>query len=172
MLRRLALGFLVTAAACGGGGSGTQSAATARMSLSSSAFTENATIPSQFTCDGLNESPPLNWSAPPSGTQSIALILEDLDRSFLHWLAYDLPPTQTSVDAGYAPSLTAVNDFNKLGYDGPCPPAREQHRYRFTVLALRTRAQVSGQVSGKSLAHQLQSAPLARGELNGTYKHP
>jgi len=171
-VRRLALALLVTVVACSGGVGAKKTPPAAQMRLSSPGFAENAAIPSQFTCDGLNESPPLNWSAPPSGTQSIALILEDLDRSFLHWLAYDLPPTQTSVDAGYAPSLTAVNDFNKLGYDGPCPPAREQHRYRFTVLALRTRAQVSGQVSGKSLAHQLQSAPLARGELNGTYKHP
>ena len=172
VLRRLAVGLLVTAVACSSGGAGTKKPATAApMTLSSTAFAENAAIPSQFTCDGVNESPPLNWSAPPSGTQSIALILEDLDRSFLHWLAYDLPPTQTSLDAGYVPSLTAVNDFNKLGYDGPCPPAGEQHRYRFTVLALRTRAQATGRVSGKSLERQLvQSGPVGRGELTADYK--
>jgi len=170
VLRRLALGFLVTAAACGGGGSGTQSAATARMSLSSSAFTENATIPSQFTCDGPDRSPPLGWSGVPKGTQSVALILDDLDRSFLHWLVYDFPGSQTHIDAGYTPALAAVNDFGKQGYGGPCPPAGERHRYQFTVLALSRRVQVTGQVSGKTLERQLVRSPLGRGDLTATYQ--
>ncbi len=142
------------------------------MTLTSPAFQANTAIPAEFTCDGPDRSPPLQWSAAPRGTGSIALILEDLDRSFLHWLAYDLPPTQTSVDAGYAPSLVALNDFGKQGYGGPCPPAGEQHHYRFTVLALRGRAQITGTgTPGKALERALlQSAPLARGELTATYK--
>jgi Raf kinase inhibitor-like YbhB/YbcL family protein len=167
------VGLLITAVACSGGGGGTKKTApAARMTLSSPAFAENTAIPSQFTCDGLNVSPPLTWSAPPSGTQSIALILEDLDRSFLHWLVFDLPPTQTSVDAGYAPGSAAVNDFGKQGYGGPCPPAGERHRYRFTVLALMGRNQITGTgTPGKPLERSLiQSGPVGRGELTGTYQ--
>jgi Raf kinase inhibitor-like YbhB/YbcL family protein len=142
------------------------------MTLSSPAFAENTPIPGQFTCDGPNVSPPLAWSAAPSGTQSIALVLEDLDRSLLHWLVFDLPPTQRSVDAGYAPGLAAVNDFGKQGYGGPCPPAGEQHRYRFTVLALRGGNQITGTgTPGKALERALlQSGPMGRGELTGTYQ--
>ena len=42
------------------------------MKITSSAFDEGAMIPSQYTCDGINISPPLNWSDAPEATKSFA----------------------------------------------------------------------------------------------------
>src|SRR5438034_11546686 len=57
--------------------------------LSSPAFSEGATIPRQYTCDGQGMSPPLQWTIPPPGTQSLALVVEDPDApagTFIHWV--------------------------------------------------------------------------------------
>src|SRR5438105_5719467 len=48
-------------------------------SLRSSAFSKGEPIPAKYTADGENLSPPLEWSDPPAGTKSFALIVEDPD---------------------------------------------------------------------------------------------
>src|SRR5262245_4113201 len=45
--------------------------------ITSSAFKEKAPIPSKYTCDGANISPPLQWAGVPSGTKSLVLIVDD-----------------------------------------------------------------------------------------------
>jgi len=49
------------------------------MKLSSSAFDDNGTIPSEYTCDGADVSPPLFFSNIPENTKSLALIMDDPD---------------------------------------------------------------------------------------------
>jgi hypothetical protein len=89
-------------------------------------------FPASFTCNGANISPALSWSAPPSATKSMALILNDPDApggSFVHWVLFDLPPTITSLPAAVPVtrqlpdgSRQGRNDFGDIGYGGPCPP--------------------------------------------------
>ncbi len=144
------------------------------MKLESTAFTENEMIPSLYTCDGQDISPELSWDAPPTGTQSLALIVDDPDapgQTFVHWVLYDIPPevNQLPKSVSAEPTLSAggtqgKNDFDNLGYGGPCPPSGV-HRYFFKLYALdrelglkpgATKAQLEAAMSG----HILGSAEL------------
>src|SRR5690606_42080587 len=63
-------------------------------SLKSPSFQNDQPIPPRYTADGDNLSPPLEWSEPPPGTQSFALIVEDPDAPsgvFRHWGGYTIP---------------------------------------------------------------------------------
>src|SRR6185437_3021384 len=70
------------------------SSQTAGFTLTSTAFTEGAAIPSRFTCDGAGTAPPLAWTGAPSGTKSFALIADDPDApdpkapkvTWVHWV--------------------------------------------------------------------------------------
>ncbi len=117
------------------------------MEIRSEAFDHNSPIPIKYTCEGEDISPPLFWSKGPTGTRSYVIICDDPDAPrgiFHHWGAYDIPADETSVLEGVAPRTEdygikqAENDFNNIGYGGPCPPhGDEPHRYRFRVLALK-----------------------------------
>ena len=108
-----------------------------------SAFPDGGEIPVLHTCDGADVSPSLEWSGPPEGAQSFALIVEDPDApagTWNHWLLYDIPPTLNALAQGFksgALGVSGANDFRRLGYGGPCPPkGHGQHRYFFRLLAL------------------------------------
>jgi Raf kinase inhibitor-like YbhB/YbcL family protein len=111
------------------------------MNLSSSAFTHNESIPSQYTCDGADQSPPLSISNIPDGTVSLALIVDDPDApagDWVHWLVWNIDPATTGIAEGSAPSGTqGTTDFNRTGWGGPCPPSG-RHRYQFELYALDT----------------------------------
>lgn len=114
--------------------------------LSSPAFKEGEEIPSRYTCDGANISPPLEWSGAPPETRSFVLIMEDLDapsRPVRHWGLYDIMPERTMLPEGVGhgvktePMGHGINDFGHPRYDGPSPPnAGGPHRYRFRIAAL------------------------------------
>lgn len=116
------------------------------MKLQSSGFSDGAAIPRRFTCDGEDSSPPLQWSDAPAGTRSFVLLCDDPDApagTWHHWTAYDIPAgrselTEGAAQAGSAAGFKqAVNDFQKTGYGGPCPPHRHGiHHYHFRLLAL------------------------------------
>jgi len=116
------------------------------MQLRSAGFFDGATVPRRFTCDGEDLSPPLEWSGAPAGTRSLVLLCNDPDApsgTWHHWAAYDIPADQSEMDeaAGRNGSARtfkqAINDFQKVGYGGPCPPHRHGlHHYHFRLLAL------------------------------------
>jgi Raf kinase inhibitor-like YbhB/YbcL family protein len=123
----------------------------ALLNLSSSAFAANAPIPSKYTCEGANVSPPLAWSGAPATAKSFALIVEDPDapdpakptRVVTHWVAYNIPGTTSALSenaskTGMPPgSAQGLNEGNKPAYMGPCPPIGS-HRYFFKLYALDT----------------------------------
>src|SRR6476619_5097039 len=82
------------------------------LTLRSSAFAANASIPPEYTCDGANHSPPLEWSGAPPGTRSFALIVDDPDApdpkapkmTWVHWVLYDIPATASSLPAAVEPA--------------------------------------------------------------------
>jgi hypothetical protein len=60
-----------------------------KMQIVSPAFKNQELIPSKYTCDGANISPPIQWEQVPAGAQSLALIMEDTDApsgTFFHWV--------------------------------------------------------------------------------------
>ncbi len=114
--------------------------------LSSPAFKDGEEIPSRYTCDGANLSPPVEWSGAPPQTRSYVLIMEDLDaptRPARHWGLYDIMPERTMLPEGVGhgvktePMGHCINDFGHPRYDGPAPPDGDgPHRYLFTIAAL------------------------------------
>ena len=118
--------------------------AAAAFTLTSTAFANNANIPSKFTCDAgqTNPSPALAWTEAPAGTKSFALIMHDPDAplagGFTHWVLFDIPATASSLPEGFQPGSDGVSGnsgFRRAGYGGPCPPSGVHH-YHFTLSAL------------------------------------
>jgi Raf kinase inhibitor-like YbhB/YbcL family protein len=100
--------------------------------LASSAFAAGGTIPRRHSCDGEDRSPPLSWTAPPTGSRSLA---DAPGGRFVHWLAWGIAPAAGGLAEGEAAPLEGSDDFGSIGYRGPCPP-RGRHRYRFRLHAL------------------------------------
>ena len=74
--------------------------------FNSSAFGNGEIIPIKYTGDGLDISPPLQWSEPPQNTQSFALISDDPDCSgspFDHWVLYNIPAETRELPEGIPP---------------------------------------------------------------------
>src|SRR5207302_7530741 len=117
--------------------------------VSSPAFADNGAIPKQYTCEGADISPPLNWSGAPQGTRSFALIVDDPDApdpkapkmTWVHWVLYDMPAEATGLKeaVGLRPhgGRDGSNDWKRVGYGGPCPPIGS-HRYFFNLYAVDT----------------------------------
>lgn len=148
------------------------------MKLESTAFIANGMIPFLHTCDGQDISPPLSWDAPPTGTQSLALIVDDPDapgRIFVHWVLYDIPPETRQLPQAVAATETlqnggtqGKNDFGNLGYGGPCPPSG-LHRYFFKLYALDRELGLQSGATKAQLEAAMSGHILASAELIGRY---
>ena len=117
-------------------------AVAAALALTSPAFHNGGTIPTRYTCDGKNVSPPLRWSHAPARARTLALRLDDPDApggTFTHWTIWNLPANKTGLAAGANWSFEGTNSFSRVGYRGPCPPPGSRHHYVFRLYALNTR---------------------------------
>lgn len=106
----------------------------------SKAFKNEENIPSKYTCEGINVSPPLSWDGIPEGAKSLALIMDDPDSTanpWVHWLVCDIPVHLEGNPEDEIPknSKQVKNTFGKLDYGGPCPGSGT-HRYFFKLYAL------------------------------------
>ena len=144
----------------------------AKMKITSSAFQDGATIPSKFTCDGADTSPPLQIADIPSEAKSLALIVDDPDAPgglFTHWLVWNIPPQTSAVGEGSVPKgVQGTNDFGKSGYGGPCPPSGA-HRYYFKVFALDRELDLPFGAKRGQVDAAIKDHVVAQGELKGRY---
>ena len=144
----------------------------ATMKITSSAFHEGANIPSKFTCDGSDTSPPLQIAGVPSGAKSLVLIVDDPDAPsglFTHWLVWNIPPQTGSIAEGSAPpGAQGANDFGKSGYRGPCPPPGT-HRYSFKIFALDRELELRSGAKRSQVDAAMKGHVIAQGELVGRY---
>ena len=153
------------------------------LALTSAAFTHQGSIPQQFTCQGRDESPPLAWSGAPEGTISFVLILDDPDapdpaapkRTWVHWVLYSIPATVSGLtEATVSARLPAgtregLNDWNRTGYGGPCPPVG-RHRYVHKLYALDVDLGDLGSPRKADVEKAMDGHVLAKTELIGTYQ--
>ncbi|MFR9724500.1 YbhB/YbcL family Raf kinase inhibitor-like protein [Streptomyces sp. MS19] len=146
------------------------------MELRSTAFEDRAPVPGRHARDGENVSPPLDWSRPPPGTRSMALLCEDPDApsgAFLHWLVTGIDPTSPGVGPGELPDggEEHTNGFGEPGWGGPEPPPGDPaHRYRFRLYALPGGVSLPEQVSAGDARRILDAEGLATGTLTGLYQ--
>ena len=147
------------------------------MEVTSSAFQAGQTIPNKYTCEGADISPPLQWSGVPGGVKGLALICDDPVGTWVHWVLYDLPITATDL-AENVPALETlpsgakqgVNDFNRVGYGGPCPPPGKPHRYYFKLYALDAALLLKPRATKQELLRAMDGHILAEARLSGTYQ--
>lgn len=146
-----------------------------KLQLTSGAFQDGQPIPTQFTCDGADQTPLLRWSDPPTGTNSFALVIDDPDApggTFRHWGVFDIPASARSIGGSQKIGTEVLNDFGKPGYGGPCPPkGHGPHHYHFKLFALDTeKLDVSTVAKVADVESAAQKRAIAEGELVGTYE--
>jgi Raf kinase inhibitor-like YbhB/YbcL family protein len=144
---------------------------TKEFQISTAAFGDGALIPVKYTCGGANVSPALSWSEPPDRTESLVLMMEDPDApggTWYHWLVWNIPGHAGGIWEHVSPRgklpggmMQGGNSFGKMGYEGPCPPVGQMHRYIFKLYALDTVLKLPAGANHLQLEHAM------RGHMNG-----
>lgn len=146
------------------------------LEIRSTAFDPGGRIPSRYTCDGEDISPPLSWTADLPKAAAYALIVDDPDApmgTWVHWVAWNIPnpsfaegiPTRAELEGG---TRQGLNSWGKTGYGGPCPPSGE-HRYFFKVYALDSLLDLPSSTDAAALSKAMKRHVLAQGEIIGRY---
>jgi Raf kinase inhibitor-like YbhB/YbcL family protein len=149
------------------------------LTISSSSFSNGGAIPKKFTCDAEDVSPELSWSGAPAGTRSFALLADDPDApvgNWNHWTMWNIPAESQGLREGTSkgaqlPDGTqqGLNDFGKVGYNGPCPPPGKPHRYYFKLFALDQKLTLKEKSGKRELEAAMKGHIVAQAEWMGRY---
>lgn len=153
------------------------------MHITSSSFPHDGVIPVRHTCEGHDISPELFWTEVPEGAKSLVLIVDDPDapdpaapkRTWVHWVLYNIPVNAggltEAIEATLLPAgtLQGLNDWQRTGYGGPCPPIGN-HRYFFKLYALDTLLPDLNLPTKVKLEQAMQRYVIASSELIGRYQ--
>lgn len=155
--------------------------------IQSSAFDDGQPVPKRHTGDGLDISPPIEWSSLPEGTAELALICDDPDaptaEPWVHWVIYKIPASLPGLPEKVEPVLSpktvagavqGVNSWSSgrtVGYRGPAPPpGHGTHHYHFTLYALDAPLKARPSLTKAGLLAAMAGHILAEAELVGTYE--
>jgi Raf kinase inhibitor-like YbhB/YbcL family protein len=153
------------------------------LTLKSNAIDNGGEIPSRYTCEGEDISPPLEWTGVPETARSLVLIIDDPDApdpkaprtTWVHWVVYNIPPGVTVLPEGIAPEklspdiMEGLNDWNRMGYGGPCPPVG-RHRYFHKLYALDTVLKEMNTPTKAAVESAMKGHVIAQTELMGSYQ--
>lgn len=152
------------------------------LTLTSPAFGNQEKIPEKYVCHGDNVSPPLAWTTPPAGTQSLALVLDDPDAASVvgyvwdHWIIFNLPAESVGLPEKVADkpelpdgSLQGTNSFGHTAYGGPCPPGSAAHHYTFTLYALDATLGLKAGATKADVLKAMEGHILQQSQLVGLY---
>ncbi len=149
--------------------------------VSSPVFADGQSIPTRYTCEGEDVSPPLQFAGVPEGTKSLVLIVDDPDApdpaapkmTWVHWLLYNLPADTSGLAEGVTTlpegTLSGISDFKRTRYGGPCPPIGE-HRYMFKLYALDTLLPDLGRPDKEALLRAMDGHIIEQALLIGLYQ--
>ncbi|MDB5691383.1 MAG: YbhB/YbcL family Raf kinase inhibitor-like protein [Alphaproteobacteria bacterium] len=144
--------------------------------VSSPAFAHGGPIPARYSAYGANEMPPLAWSALPSGTRSLALLVEDPDaqapQPFVHWVVWNLVPAAGGLPQAFAAVAQGKNGAGRAGWSGPHPPDTRPHHYHFELFALDTRLDLPADTDRDRLAAAMSGHVVGKGQLVGVFVKP
>lgn len=148
------------------------------LQLKSEAFSEGKFIPEKYTCQGEDVSPPLSWAGVPDSTESFVLICDDPDApagTWDHWLIYNIPADKVSLEESIPKEeevqgmSQGVNDFDNIGYGGPCPPPGPSHRYVFRLYALDKNLDLEAGLNKNELLESIESNIIEKTKLVGKF---
>jgi Raf kinase inhibitor-like YbhB/YbcL family protein len=159
--------------------------------LSSPEIQANALMPQSyefngFGCSGENKSPELKWSGAPKDTKSFAVTVYDPDAptgsGFWHWMVVNIPGNATGL-ANNAGAIGGANlpkgakhvriDYGIFGWGGPCPPPGDEHRYVFTVHALKTdKLDVPDDATAAVGGFMINANTIAKASFTARYRRP
>jgi Raf kinase inhibitor-like YbhB/YbcL family protein len=156
---------------------------TMALTLKSSAFDNGGEIPSRYTCEGEDVSPPLVWTGVPVTARSLVLIIDDPDAPdprapkmiWVHWVLYNIPPDATGLPEGIAPEklspgiMEGLNNWNRTGYGGPCPPIG-RHRYFHKLYALDKVLDDMNTPTKAEVEAAMKGHIISQAEFIGTYQ--
>lgn len=185
---RALLGLALLAAGCSAGGADAagghalaidrpETAAAARLEVSSTSFPANGEIPARYSAYGDNVSPALAWRGVPTGAKSLVLMVEDPDaasqKPFVHWLTWNLPPGGSLGEGGVpAGPVEGRNGRGKAGWFGPHPPGGRPHHYHFQLFALAAALSLAPGAEREALLGAMKGHVLAKGEVVGLFAKP
>lgn len=150
------------------------------LTLSTSSFQPEGTIPEKYSKDGGNVSPALSWEGLPDQTTSLALIVDDPDAPsglFDHWLVYGIPVEAKGLEENQPigrelsnGARQGMNGYGELGYGGPKPPSGK-HRYFFHLYALDTESDLPSGLTREELEGVIQGHIVEETQIMGWYEH-
>jgi Raf kinase inhibitor-like YbhB/YbcL family protein len=142
------------------------------MRISSTEFSGGKPIPSKYSCEGNDVSPPVAFTGIPSGTKTLALVADDPDAPaglWVHWVVWNIPPETPELKEGAVPpGMQGRNGWGKNAYGGPCPPSG-MHRYFFTLYALDKALDLPASTDAAGLREAMKGHVLSEAKLLGTY---
>lgn len=149
------------------------------MKLTSSAFEHEGSIPSKYTCEGENISPPLTISDVSENAKSLVLIVLDIDvpqefqeklniKNWDQWVVFNIDPNVAEIPEDQAPGTHGNNTSGKPVYDPICPP--DKHRYVFTLYALDAELDLPEGTSRADVEKAMEDHVIEKAELMGIYE--
>ncbi len=148
--------------------------------ITSREFEPTEMIPSRFSADGLNVSPPISWSNIPPSARSMVLLVEDPDaplpKPFVHWLAFNIAQHIRSLPEGISPAEHVLlhqgkNSNLKTGWAGMAPPKGDTpHHYHFQMFALDEPLELKDGAGRSALLAAMKGHVIAKGRLIGRYQ--
>jgi Raf kinase inhibitor-like YbhB/YbcL family protein len=155
---------------------------TMSFAITSAAFSNEGEIPTQYTCEGDDCSPELEWKSEPPETKTFVLIVDDPDApdpkapkmTWVHWVLFNIPASTHMLPEAVAttelPAGTGqgINNWKRTGYGGPCPPIG-RHRYFFKLYAVDTELTLD-QPTKAAVVQAMKGHILAEAVLMGTYE--
>jgi hypothetical protein len=160
--------------------------APATLTVTSPTLKAGETIPADYTADGKNVSPPLQWSGAPTSTKEFAVICDDPDvpmpQPFVHWVIYKIPGTAkglpenipidpaTPMPAEVASAVQGTSGFRRAIYRGPAPPPGKPHHYHFRVYAIDAVLDLRPGLTKAELLDAIKGHVVGEGELVAIYE--
>lgn len=141
-----------------------------KLYVTSKAFEDGKTIPTKFTCDGLNINPPIDIAFIPNNAICLAVIVEDPDApidTWTHWIAWNIPLTH-NIKENLKQGINGINDFSKKTYSGPCQ-INGTHNYIFKIYALDSLLELPANTKKLMLKREMSTHILAYGEISCKY---
>ena len=156
---------------------------TTKFQLTSPDLGMGNSLPKSATCDGIGQSPNLNWSGVPSGTKSLALIMntvpgparpgETAAVSHAYLVIYNIPVAASQIPAGAKGVGILGQNFQgkSQGYTPPCSQGPGLKKYTFTLYALNSELNLAASAATEeSISAAMQGKIIAKSVLDSVYQ--